>query len=191
MRSMPIACFWALSRAQVPNPPASRAARSLQRHHERHAGPGSDDDDGSIGERQRHAGHAGQQLDAGDSDLARTASIAGVCPTPGVPSLDDGPPVMNSSSLTVVAVSDEALRSELLDALVDESDYSVVVVETIPRAYSRIRQVEPDLVVVFMEMNDVNACQLLSMLETDRDLSGIPVVTCAAESERMATRLSA
>jgi len=98
---------------------------------------------------------------------------------------------MNSSSLTVVAVSDEALRSELLDALVDESDYSVVVVETIPRAYSRIRQVEPDLVVVFMEMNDVNACQLLSMLETDRDLSGIPVVTCAAESERMATRLSA
>jgi CheY-like chemotaxis protein len=97
---------------------------------------------------------------------------------------------MNSSSLKVVAVSDDALRSELLDALIDDSDYNVVVVESMLRAYSRIRQLEPDLVVVFMEIDDVNACQLLSMLEIDRTLNSIPVVTRATGSERAATHLS-
>ena len=68
---------------------------------------------------------------------------------------------MNSSSLKAVAVSDDALRSELLDALlVDESDYDVIVVESIPHAYSRILQLEPDLVVIFMEMDDGNACRV-------------------------------
>jgi hypothetical protein len=87
---------------------------------------------------------------------------------------------MTSSSLKVVAVSADARRSELLDALlVEESDYDVVVVESISSAYSRIRQLEPDIVIVFMEIDDVNACQLLSMLEIDRALSGIRVMTCA------------
>jgi len=40
---------------------------------------------------------------------------------------------MSSASLKVVAVSDDSLRSELLDALrVDESDYDVIVVESNP-----------------------------------------------------------
>ena len=87
---------------------------------------------------------------------------------------------MDSSSRNVVAVSDDSLRSELLDALLDdEKGYRVIVVESISRAYSRIRQLKPDVVMVFMDIDDVNACQLLSMLEIDRALSGIPVVTCA------------
>ena len=91
---------------------------------------------------------------------------------------------MNSTSLNVVAVSDDALRSDLLDALLDEKDYNIVVVESIPRAYSRIRQLKPDLVIVFMKIDDVNACQLLSMLEIDGALRGTPVVTCATGAER-------
>jgi hypothetical protein len=61
---------------------------------------------------------------------------------------------MNHSPMTVVAVKEDALRPELLDALLmDESDYNVIVVESILHAYSRIRQLEPDLVVVFMEID--------------------------------------
>ena len=39
------------------------------------------------------------------------------------------------------------------------------------------KQVKPDLVVVFMEANDVDACQLLSMLRVDSDLSGVRIIT--------------
>jgi len=80
---------------------------------------------------------------------------------------------MNGSSLKVVAISDDALRSELLDALiVDESDYKTIVVESIPRAYTRIREVEPDLVVVFMAIDDPNACQLLWRPRKSRTAAG-------------------
>jgi CheY-like chemotaxis protein len=98
--------------------------------------------------------------------------------------VDERKPVTNGAPLKVVAVSDDALRPELLDALTDERDCETIVVESIPRAYSRIREVEPDLVVVFMDIEDVNACQLLSMLEIDRTLRHIPVMTCATEPER-------
>jgi hypothetical protein len=35
-----------------------------------------------------------------------------------------------------------------------------------------------------MDIDDANACQLLSVLEIDRALRGIPVMTCATEPER-------
>ncbi|PWT81565.1 MAG: hypothetical protein C5B57_10230, partial [Blastocatellia bacterium] len=35
----------------------------------------------------------------------------------------------------------------------------------------------PDLVILCSEVDDGAACQLLSMLKNDRDVSGIPVVT--------------
>src|SRR5262245_13879101 len=93
-------------------------------------------------------------------------------------------------SLKVVAVSDDALRPELLDALLtDESDYDVVVMESTSHAYARIKQLEPDLVLVFMEIDDASACQLLSMLEADSALRHIPLVTCATESERAAAHV--
>ena len=81
----------------------------------------------------------------------------------------------------VIAVSDDALRSQLLDSLlVDENDSDVIVVESMTRAYSRIRELKPDFVLVFMDIDDSNGCQLLSMLEIDRALRGM---TCATEPE--------
>jgi PleD family two-component response regulator len=91
-------------------------------------------------------------------------------------------PVTRSASRTprsLVVVSGQAQRAELLDALlVDTNDYDIVFVESIARGYSRIKQVTPDLVVVHSEIDDVAACRLLSMLTIDRDVSRIPVVTC-------------
>jgi CheY-like chemotaxis protein len=96
--------------------------------------------------------------------------------------------VMSTSPPTVLAVSNDALRPELLDRLlVDDNNYNIIVVESIERAYSRIRQVQPDVIVVFMNIDDVDACQLLSMLHMDRGLRGMSVVTCTTGPDAGAT----
>ena len=95
---------------------------------------------------------------------------------------------MSTSRLSVMAVSNDALRPELLDRLlVDDNDCNVIVVESIERAYSRITQARPDVVVLFMNIDDVDACQLLSMLHSDRGLRGMSVVTCTTGPNAGAT----
>jgi CheY-like chemotaxis protein len=92
--------------------------------------------------------------------------------------------VMSTSSPSVLAVSNDALRPELLARLiVDDNNYNVIVVESIERAYSRIRQVQPEAVVVFMNIDDVDACQLLSMLHIDHDLRGMSVLSCTTSPD--------
>jgi DNA-binding response OmpR family regulator len=96
---------------------------------------------------------------------------------------------MNRSPLNVVAVSNDALRPELLDMLlVDGSSYDVIFVESIARAYSRVRELRADLIVLFIEIDDEDACRLLSMLQNDRALSGVRVLVCPTEPGRAATR---
>ena len=95
---------------------------------------------------------------------------------------------MSTSPLSIMAVSNDALRPELLERLlVDDNDFNVIVVESIERAYLRITQAQPDVVVVFMNIDDVDACQLLSMLHSDRRLRGMSVVTCTTGPDVGAT----
>jgi len=80
---------------------------------------------------------------------------------------------------SVVAVSGDLLRAELLDAILeDEQDYGPIFVVPATRAYSRIKEVKPDVVIVYCERDeDVAMCQLLSMLSMDAELAGLRVVT--------------
>ena len=95
---------------------------------------------------------------------------------------------MSASPLSVIAVSNDALRPELLDRLlVDDNDYNVIVVESIERAYARITQAQPDVVLLFMNIDDVDACQLLSMLHIDHGLRRMSVVTCTTGPDAGAT----
>src|SRR5262249_48222948 len=89
------------------------------------------------------------------------------------------PSVMKHHLRSLVAVSRDAQREEFLDVLAESADYDVVIFESIERGYSRVKQVLPDLVLVYMDIDDVGGSQLLSMLKTDRSLSGIFVETCA------------
>ena len=92
------------------------------------------------------------------------------------------------SPLNIVAVSNDALRPELLDMLLaDDSSCDVIVIESIARAYSRIRQLQPALVVLFMEMADEDACRLLSMLQNEPALRGLTVLLCASDRDRTET----
>ena len=84
----------------------------------------------------------------------------------------------------ILAVSEEGARAELLGALLaDAFDHERIVLESVRGAYSRVRQLPPDLVILFVGSDDVAACQLLSMLKLDPATSGIPIVTWAARAQ--------
>ena len=81
----------------------------------------------------------------------------------------------------VVAVSGDRQRPQMLDRLsAGENVDDVIFVDSLENGYSRIKRESPDLVIVVIEIDDVVGCQLLTMLMTDRNLSGIPVVTFMA-----------
>jgi DNA-binding NarL/FixJ family response regulator len=85
---------------------------------------------------------------------------------------------------SVVAVSGDPQRTELMDALLADANLQgVVFVESIAHGYSRIKELTPDVVVVLLGDDDAAACQLLSMLSLDRDVAGIPVVTWTTRHE--------
>jgi DNA-binding response OmpR family regulator len=56
-------------------------------------------------------------------------------------------------------------------------DYEVILVESTAHAYSKIKRVLPDLVVVCLSADDVDGCRVLSMLALDSQTSSIPVLT--------------
>jgi CheY-like chemotaxis protein len=95
---------------------------------------------------------------------------------------------VSRSPVRVVAVSNDVLRPKLVHRLLEDGDYDVIVFESMARAYSRIRQLQPDVIVLFMEIDDVDGCQLLSMLEIDRSLSDVRVLACAACPDPAATQ---
>jgi hypothetical protein len=86
---------------------------------------------------------------------------------------------VNRACRRIVAVSGEQHRPELMNAvLADGAGCDVVYVESIERGYSRIKQIVPDSIVVFVGVDDVPACQLLAMLKLDRETCAIPLLAC-------------
>jgi hypothetical protein len=84
-----------------------------------------------------------------------------------------------------MAVSADSLREQLLNVLaIDENDFDIIVVESIAHGYTRIKELMPHLIVVLLEVDDVEACQLLAMLRLDGQVAAIPVVTCVAGRDR-------
>ena len=92
---------------------------------------------------------------------------------------------MSRTSRRVVVASGDSERTELLDALlISEHDFDTVLVDSIAGAYSRVKETDPDLIIVLMEIDDVDACRLLSMLAIDLQTRVIPVETCVMEAKR-------
>jgi len=91
---------------------------------------------------------------------------------------------MNRSLRTVVVVTSRPggpapwnfTAFEVLDA-------DVFIIESTARGYSRIRQVMPSLIMIFMDEDDAAGYQLMSMLKVDRAVSHIPVITVAFPHE--------
>ena len=76
-----------------------------------------------------------------------------------------------------VALVGKYAHHYLEDVVEDFGDFDVVFVESIAHAFSKIKRVRPDLVVVCVTDDDADGCRVLSMLALDRETSRIPVLT--------------
>jgi PleD family two-component response regulator len=83
----------------------------------------------------------------------------------------------------VVIVNGSAEILELLESVLDAGHYYVVFVESSAHAYSQIKRVKPNLVILCVRIEDLDGFQVLSMLKLDADTRDIPVLTYTTEYE--------
>lgn len=81
----------------------------------------------------------------------------------------------------VVIVNGSTEMLELLETVLDAGHYDVVFVESSERAYSQIKRVQPNLVILCIQIEDMHGFQVLSMLKLDEDTKDIPVLTYTTE----------
>jgi PleD family two-component response regulator len=72
---------------------------------------------------------------------------------------------------------------ELLETVLSAGQYDIVFVESSDHAYSHIKSVQPDLVILCMQIEDTDGFQILSMLKLDDETRRIPVLTYTTEYE--------
>jgi PleD family two-component response regulator len=82
----------------------------------------------------------------------------------------------------VVVVDGNAEVLGMLEAVLDAGRYDMVFVESSDHAYSQIRKVVPNLVIVCANIERPEAFQLLTMLKLDADTRDIPVLTYTTEA---------
>jgi len=82
----------------------------------------------------------------------------------------------------VVVVDGNAAVLDMLEAVLDAGRYDMVFVESSDYAYSQIRKVLPNLVIVCANIERPEAFQLLTMLKLDANTRDIPVLTYTTEA---------
>jgi len=83
----------------------------------------------------------------------------------------------------VVIVNGSTDMLALLETVLAAGHYDVVFVESSEHAYSHIKRVQPNLVILCMSLEDHDGFQVLSMLKLDSETRRIPVLTYATEFE--------
>jgi len=83
----------------------------------------------------------------------------------------------------VVIVNGNAEILELLETVLEAGHYDVVFVESSQHAYSQIKRVQPNLVILCVRIDDADGFQVLSMLKLDADTRNIPVLTYTTEHD--------
>ena len=81
----------------------------------------------------------------------------------------------------VVIVNGTAEILDLLETVLDAGHYDVVFVESSEHAYSQIKRVRPNLVILCVRIEEADGFQVLSMLKLDDDTRDIPVLTYTTE----------
>jgi PleD family two-component response regulator len=86
----------------------------------------------------------------------------------------------------VVIVNGSGGILELLETVLEAGHYDIVFVESSEHAYSQIKRVMPNLVILCVRIEDLDGFQVLSMLKLDEETRGIPVLTYTTEYEGQA-----
>jgi PleD family two-component response regulator len=81
----------------------------------------------------------------------------------------------------VVIVNGTAEILDLLETVLDAGHYDVVFVESSEHAYSQIKRVQPNLVILCVRIEEADGFQVLSMLKLDEATREIPVLTYTTE----------
>ncbi len=90
---------------------------------------------------------------------------------------------VDSTAQRVVIVNGSTAMLDLLETAFDAGRYDVVFVESSQHAYSQIKRVQPNLVILCVRIDDADGFQVLSMLKLDEETRGIPVLTYTTEHE--------
>ena len=90
---------------------------------------------------------------------------------------------VSATAQKVVIVNGSAGILDVLEPLLDAGHYDVVFVESSQHAYSQIKRVQPNLVILCVQIDDAEGFQVLSMLKLDDETRGIPVITYTTEYE--------
>src|ERR687896_1140228 len=83
----------------------------------------------------------------------------------------------------VVVVNGSTEVLGILEAVLDAGRYDMVFVESSDHAYSQIKKVLPNLVILCARIENLEGFQLLTMLKLDADTRDIPVLTYTTEYE--------
>ena len=83
----------------------------------------------------------------------------------------------------VVIVNGGTGTLELFETMFEAGRYEIVFVESNAHAYSQIKRVHPNLVILCVRIEDVEGFQVLSMLKLDEETREIPVLTYTTEYE--------
>jgi PleD family two-component response regulator len=83
----------------------------------------------------------------------------------------------------VVVVNGNTDVLGMLETVLDAGRYDMVFVESSDRAYSQIRKVLPNLVILCARIEKLEGFQLLTMLKLDPETREIPVLTYTTEYE--------
>jgi PleD family two-component response regulator len=75
----------------------------------------------------------------------------------------------------------------VVEGALDAGSYDVVFIESHTHAYSQIKCVQPNLVILCVSIDDVDAFQILTMLKLDEETRGIPVLTYMTELDGQET----
>lgn len=83
----------------------------------------------------------------------------------------------------VVVVNGNTEVLGMLETVLDAGRYDMVFVEAADRAYSQIKKVLPNLVILCTKIEQLDGFQLLTMLKLDAETRDIPVLTYTTEYE--------
>jgi PleD family two-component response regulator len=83
----------------------------------------------------------------------------------------------------VVVVNGNTEVFGMLETVLDAGRYDMVFVESSDRAYSQIKKVVPNLVVLCTRIDELGGFQLLTMLKLDAETKDIPILTYTTEYE--------
>jgi len=92
-------------------------------------------------------------------------------------------PIVASPVQKVVVVNGNTEVLGMLETVLDAGRYDMVFVESGDRAYSQIKRVIPNLVILCTRIEELDGFQLLTMLKLDADTRDIPVLAYTTECE--------